>query len=111
MHTYEDLSDFEIECKVVKALDRKVLNYNKEKELLVVKSKTLVGGFKPCSIPNHAWAIIIDNKLKISPYTRGNWMVARYKVGFPDIEVIDKNPLRAAMICFLKMKDMADKQD
>ncbi|AUR81448.1 NinX [Vibrio phage 1.005.O._10N.286.48.F2] len=58
-----------------------------------------------CNNPSDAWTIIVENKiniewrdsLKLHPLAKGT--------GGNACHWSDKNPLRAAMICFLKMKD------
>ncbi|AUR87386.1 NinX [Vibrio phage 1.100.O._10N.261.45.C3] len=56
-----------------------------------------------CNNPSDAWPIIVESRITVTPYDDENqgWF-ATYDTSF----FIDhKNPLRAAMICFLKMKD------
>lgn len=59
-----------------------------------------------CNNPNDAWPIIVENNIAISP----NIVFDKEKIeGWESwstfCNYVDKNPLRAAMICFLKMKD------
>ena len=70
-----------------------------------------------CNNPSDAWPIIVENAISIQPvhdvaaggyYKLSEikywtaWATNRQSV---DSFTEDKNPLRAAMICFLKMKD------
>ena len=54
-----------------------------------------------CSSPSDAWPIIVESGISIQP-TGDSWISGSSVLG---TQFIDKNPLRAAMICFLKMKD------
>lgn len=57
-----------------------------------------------CNNPSDAWPIITENEMKIDPRRSSpklDWMVSRDD----QIYAVSKNPLRAAMICFLKIKD------
>lgn len=58
--------------------------------------------FDPCNNPADAWPIIVENKLSIYPSSE------RWGVEGPNSDDpfhFDENPLRAAMIVFLMMKD------
>ncbi len=62
-----------------------------------------------CSNPSDAWAIIVKSKIGITPSCE-KWMANNFNPsnsGWIHVQTMhyDKNPLRAAMICFLKMKD------
>ncbi len=57
-----------------------------------------------CNDVSVAWPIIIENKISMA----FNWEVAGLWTAFvarQHYESTEENPLRAAMICFLKMKD------
>lgn len=58
--------------------------------------------FDPCNNPADAWPIIVDNKLSIYPNAE-RWGVEGPEANDPFH--FDKNPLRAAMIVFLMMKE------
>ena len=63
-----------------------------------------------CNNPSDAWTIIVDNEITIRPDIYiGRWYGQKdidYGMECDSIHVTrDENPLRAAMICFLKMKD------
>ena len=63
-----------------------------------------------CNNPSDAWPIIVENKIDItSPASIGadDWQARKFYIQFSkdNIYSLDKNPLRAAMICFLRTKD------
>ena len=103
------MSDFEIN-KAVSGKFRKVWTW-KDKVYLSISSTT---PFDPCNNPSDAWSIIVENKITISPQDNGfEWEASH---GLDEnlnskFEEWDKNPLRAAMICFLKMKENEEKQN
>lgn len=109
MKNYEDMSYFEINCKVALYLGESV---SREHECMKSGSCFLLTEimadrveFNPCNNPSDAWPIIVENKiniewrdsLKVPPLAKGT--------GGNQCWHADKNPLRAAMICFLKMND------
>lgn len=58
-----------------------------------------------CNKPSDAWPIIVEHGIGIIPYKKGpaeSWCVA---TGLINGTVKDTNPLRAAMIVFLKMNE------
>lgn len=61
--------------------------------------------FDPCNIAEQAWPIIVSNLIGIEPiYSCGAlWLAHAGDDG--EFRHTDKNPLRAAMIVFLKMQD------
>lgn len=101
---YEDMSDFEINCRVhAEVMQISGLNSFKAKDY--------------CNNPSDAWPVITGNNIPIVA-TDSEW------IALPDNAVIDgitgdatsmiyvgdeciigKNPLRAAMIVFLKMQE------
>lgn len=104
MKNYEDMSDFEINCRVhAEVMQISGLNSFKAKDY--------------CNNPADAWPVITGNNISIVA-TDSEW------IALPDNAVIDgitgdatsmiyvgdeciigKNPLRAAMIVFLKMNE------
>lgn len=106
----EDMSDFEINCQVAKAN-----NWTSKSFVHEIHS----GKWNPCQNPADAWPVITGNNISIVA-TDSEW------IALPDNAVIDgitgdatsmiyvgdeciigKNPLRAAMIVFLKMQEKA----
>ena len=105
---YEDMSDFEIN-KLVATHESLIINDFQPMAKRATGSEVRVNdivncwGFNPCGDSRDSWGIICENHISICFGSR----LATAKA-FTDselIQVIDKNPLRAAMICFLKMKD------
>ena len=123
---YEDMSDFEInklvvelKCKgqLIKILPQKDAFDPMETGVMssdvhIITSPGREQSINPCNNPSDAWPIIVENAIGICKYNLdeddesfGMWFAL-----CDEIEDIyeypqDKNPLRAAMICFLKMKD------
>ena len=114
---YEEMSNYEINKEVSKhcneisnhlGFEKTEVKFNDKNEAvyIIAKKDGLFDGlpvahFDPCNNPNDAWPIIVDNKISTSP-TGDSWICGSSVFG---TQTIDKNPLRAAMICFLKMKD------
>ena len=111
---YEEMSDFEINKIVTLAL------FDGSESPVITKAFPSTGGslsisgtarvifsdgsvttLNFCNNPNDAWPIITENKISTSP-TGDLWICGSSSFG---TQTIDKNPLRAACICFLKMKD------
>ncbi|ELX2275701.1 TPA: phage protein NinX family protein [Yersinia enterocolitica] len=66
------------------------------------------GLFDPCNNPVDAWPIIFRERITLTPKVIGyEWDAISPVILNDDIEHLhtDKNPLRAAMIVFLMMKD------
>lgn len=62
--------------------------------------------FDPCNNPADAWPIIKSSLICLTPYgSDGSWWEAedRYGTGKSDC---DNNPLRAAMVVYLMMKEL-----
>ncbi len=129
---YENMSDFDVNKAVSNLVDfgNFSISVNDENETVYILDKDgfdflPIGHFDPCNNPNDAWTIIIENnisilhacdyhldrklkKFKIN-YT-GQYIASAFPVmrdGFngDELQVVNENPLRAAMICFLKMKE------
>ncbi|AUR88322.1 NinX [Vibrio phage 1.112.O._10N.286.46.B11] len=108
---YEEMSDFEINSAVTSIL------YNcKGWELNWTNSCFFHCGIDGsgyysqsindyCNNPSDAWPVIVDNEINIE-FQDGGFVNAWVDNDSGSFESqIQKNPLRAAMICFLKMKD------
>lgn len=102
MNKYEQMSDFEINKAVEKATGMYCEDYN--------------GNYIPtldtCNNPSDAFPIILKYEIAISPYSisedspncekyKDMWFAMKDKDWYID----DKNPLRAAMIIFLMIKE------
>ncbi|AUR82023.1 NinX [Vibrio phage 1.017.O._10N.286.55.C11] len=122
---YEDMSDFEINTKVALIKYQGLIQLESEGDGVFVSRvddkydfvNIVHSNFNPCNNPSDAWLIIVENAISIQPvhYVAAGgyyklseikywtaWATNRQSV---DSFTEDKNPLRAAMICFLKMKD------
>ncbi|AUR83810.1 NinX [Vibrio phage 1.042.O._10N.286.45.B8] len=110
---YEEMSDLQINSAVLCVIDERVsmMEYNEETDEFFYCDAAGEGGgfFKApdyCNNPSDAWPIILENKIGVMyNWNRVDlWSAISPKSGY-DCDCNDKNPLRAAMICFLKMKD------
>ena len=111
MSKYEEISDFEINTAVVKALR---LPFKAEFCNVFLDHGFDEGAFvytrvDYCNNPSDAWPIIVDNKIGVSPHGE-KWMANNFNpssVGSYQVQTMsyDKNPLRAAMIVFLMMRE------
>lgn len=115
---YDDMSDFEINKLVAGHLHGEEWWHKYSTVLIMRLMPTDSGGMglrkapvDYCHNPLDSWPIIIDNKFSITSWGNKNdfWMVSDCPSWDADnptaINVADKNPLRAAMICFLKIMD------
>ncbi len=103
---YEDMSDFEINSKVALFLGKSV---SREHECINTGSCFLLTDssgdrieFNPCNNPSDAWPIvelIWERLMQVDAYYQAHTKWEAYCI---EREV---GKLRAAMICFLKMKD------
>ena len=121
---YEEMSDFEINKLVAKANGKKVPSESEIKSSPYLSKDgdtlhslncdgarvqdTIIHDY--CNNPNDAFPIILDNGISIMAYEDGVYWQAMSPFDSPLMEKSTsfffggKNPLRAAMICFLKMK-------
>jgi len=97
MTDYSKMSDYEVNCQVAFHIGLRTVELAEE------------GTFDPCNNPADAWPIILENKITI--FWDGGIPVAKTIDGYLGKTPIcnnvhvDRNPLRAAMIVFLMMKD------
>ncbi len=114
---YEEMSDFEINLKVSEFVDFGdliVSSNGSEVNILEIEglfSVIPIGEFDPCNNWADAGPIMLENGIGISKYDldeddplNGYWFSGHDSLD-SELWIDDKNPLRAAMICFLKMKD------
>ena len=114
---YSKLSDFEINNLVANVLlddnshwSTWVANDGRSKVWFVDESKNNEPIlFNPCNNPADAWPIILENKITVDPIGEA-WHHNPHPQDYYYHEgicnnVSDKNPLRAAMIVFLKMSE------
>ena len=103
---YENASDFEINKAVAKCLYKDCIelevfqNTYKASTADVVSQGVHVTSFD-FNNPSDAWSIIVGNNISIE--MRGDLPALAYVKG--DAPYDDKNPLRAAMIVYLMMKE------
>lgn len=114
MNKYRDKSDFEINKTVAVNINGADDVVEKFGRIYISDSDAMVS-FSPCNNPYDAMPVIIENKITVA-YDKlyENW---RAHVGSvmgdgdwdysiePAINYCDDNYYRAAMICFLMMKD------
>ncbi len=113
MKNYEEMSDFEIN-KAVALIVGATFNDDGEPVRFVECDTGAYADFNeiefdPCNKPEDAEPIIIENRIGTIPAPdNGLWKAAHRKIGNDDTPyhfTQDKNPLRAAMIVFLKMNE------
>ncbi len=110
---YEDMSDFEINKLVAGIVtDGDVIDYcdmfkGPTDDCVQVIYKIGIHGehYDYCNNPSDAWPIIVENKINIEWRNSMRLHPLAKGTGGNSCHWSDKNPLRAAMICFLKMKD------
>lgn len=113
MKNYEDMSDFEIN-KAVALIVGATFNDDGEPVRFIECDTGAYADFNeiefdPCNNPADAWPIIVENGITLA-FQDGNWWADNLAYWVDGVEwsiggVIDKNPLRAAMIVFLKMNE------
>ncbi len=115
MKDYNEMSDFEISKRVAILLGHNCYygdgSYTNDNAHVTVKGNGILGWFQPCVEPYDAWRIIVDNGIglvsengKIIGATN-NSQEFYEPFGGVVFKCLDKNPLRAAMITFLMMKE------
>lgn len=113
MKNYEDMSDSEIN-KAVALIVGATFNDDGEPVRFVECDTGAYADFNeiefdPCNNPEDAEPIIIENRIGTIPAPdNGLWKAAHRKIGNDDAPyhfTQNKNPLRAAMIVFLKMNE------
>ena len=120
---YEKAKDWELNVAVAKALgyDAMPVQFHEAAVATVyIKNGVPRAGLNQkdyCNNPSDAWPIIVDNGIATAPVANAKWMAqfVRKKEGpfsagnfesrYDFVEAKHKNPLRAAMIVFLKMKE------
>lgn len=112
---YEEMSDFEINKKVLLRLGKELHHIqSKDNSHGAVNSRLLNNGCKVvnyCNNATDAWPIIVENFMDVDlphPELGNVGTITIYNPRGTDwqVDFSEKdNALRAAMICFLKMKD------
>ncbi len=105
---YEDMSDFEINKLVAgKTFDRSewvCVSSWSDGDFVAKLVNSTQERFAPCNNPSDAWPIIVENKIAIDFIDGYGWTANPAFNCSISVSCHDE-PLRAAMICFLKMKD------
>ncbi len=111
MNKYRDKSDFEINKAVAANKFAPEFIVEKNNKIYISEGDSgVIVRFDPCNNPADAMPIIFENKICMAydvfaeEHDGGNW-VAQPAYGFSDERVRGDNYYRAAMICFLMMKD------
>lgn len=117
---YSELSDFEINALVAKKswVGCNAIAFDDSEKCYVTSSfgDLINGCYNPCNNPAHAWPIILENKISViyNKYDELYTACCNYRhswgCDFGDMVELDndtgnENPLRAAMITFLKMSE------
>lgn len=113
MKNYEEMSDFEINKAVALIVGATFNDDGKPVRFIECDTGAYADfneiEFDPCNNPEDAEPIIIENRIGTIPAPdNGLWKAAHRKIGNDDTPyhfTQDKNPLRAAMIVFLKMNE------
>ncbi|MEQ4787914.1 phage protein NinX family protein [Morganella morganii] len=111
MNKYLDKSDFEINKAVAEIyLHGKYLLSEENQEVYfggMDGGDFLPNGyFDPCNDPADAMPIIIENGIGMNYIDKDiGWCAYHFDEEKGELEIYDKNYYRAAMICFLIMKD------
>ncbi|RZF18799.1 phage protein NinX family protein [Serratia marcescens] len=115
MTDYSKMSDFEINKGVAESLGYTAQENRHIKDAVEIwRFETNMGdagdkyhGIRNyCNNPAEAWPIIVENKISLDHLGKSIWGAKAFvPVGEPKPRYAEENPLRAAMICFLMMKD------
>lgn len=105
MNKYRDKSDFEINKAVAEYKHGTDAVVEKFGRIYISDSDAMVS-FDPCSNPYDAMPIIIENGICMNYIDKDiGWCAYHFDEEKGELEIYDKNYYRAAMICFLIMKD------
>lgn len=107
---YESMSDFEINKRVAESLGMNAreksscVNHGEGESAVSVGFGGCMRAFAPCNNPSDAWPIITENRIG------GHWGKAAPGAYFAvsrleEFVVMGKNPLRAACIVYLMMRE------
>ena len=114
MKDYSKMSDFEINKAVALSLGIEVVEWSGRifgcVERKIDNVTSVIGVIDYCNNPSDAWPIIESNLICLmadvfcEPQDGGKW-IAQPAYGWQHERVRNDNPLRAAMIMYLMMKD------
>ncbi|ROJ32373.1 phage protein NinX family protein [Morganella morganii] len=121
MNKYRDKSDFEINKAVADFYLMREYRFNSADKIVELmdidlscefggeinlKDKYVTGTFDPCNDPADAMPIVIENGICMNYIDKDiGWGAYHFDEEKGELEIYDKNYYRAAMICFLIMKD------
>lgn len=121
MNKYRDKSDFEINKAVADFYLTREYRFNSADKIVELmdidlscefggeinlKDKYVTGTFDPCNDPADAMPIVIENGICMNYIDKDiGWGAYHFDEEKGELEIYDKNYYRAAMICFLIMKD------
>lgn len=126
---YSQLSDFEINKRIAETVysievvaddfyaKDVPFAYHRDEQVFIFIDEPLSGAWRsynPCHNPADAWPIIVNNQISLMyEEAIGKWCAGKpYWVDGCewqlDIDVMEANPLRAAMVFFLMMKGAKD---
>jgi len=105
MMEYEQMSDFEMNTAVASALG--VLYCKSEDAPCVcIEEGGDIVEKDYCNVPNDAFPVMLKNEIGFQTHKgQGNWTAFQHAKPVKSNCGADKNPLRAAMIVFLKMHE------
>ena len=114
MKDYSKMSDFEINKAVALSLGIEVVEWDGKifggVERKIDNVTSVIGVIDYCNNPSDAWPLIESNLICLmadvfcEPQDGGKW-IAQPAYGWQHERVRNDNPLRAAMIMYLMMKD------
>lgn len=113
MKDYSKMSDFEINKSIAACLGVEVQEWNGKifggVERKIDNVTSVIGVIDYCNNPSDAWPIILGNKINIFAAPewcdKGNWHACIEMLDGDEVGHLNHNPLRAAMIAYLMMKD------
>lgn len=112
MKDYNEISDFEINKEVFFKAGIDYEDYDANPFPEDCSSFSYGDGsnwheFDPCNNPSDMWPLIVESKISILPWNEQMWQAWFTDSGLEGIKhrVFDKNPLRAAAIVYLIIKD------
>ncbi|MGJ7318805.1 phage protein NinX family protein [Morganella morganii] len=121
MNKYRDKSDFEINKAVADNYLPCDYRYNENDKIVEligidlscefgscidIEKEHVYGKFDPCNNPADAMPIVIENGICMNYIDKDiGWGARHFDEEKGELEIYDKHYYRAAMICFLMMKD------
>lgn len=113
MKDYASMSDAEINASVAKIMfevnEGIATPYSHRPDAYIYHLNGLHSVKDYCNNPADAWPIIVENGITLA-FQDGNWWADNLAYWVDGVEwniggIVDKNPLRAAMIVFLEAKE------